>query len=665
MSRLNFKLQATSSGSAARAASFTALHGEVQTPIFMPVGTQATVKGLDTATLERVGSRVLLANTYHLLLRPGPEVFEAAGGINKFMDWPRPVLTDSGGFQIFSLPRSRQMSEDGAAFKSYVDGRAYLLSPESSIAMQRSIGSDIMMVLDQCIPASSSYEQAKAAMELTHRWAGRSLVARGDSPQAMFGIVQGACYPDLRRQSAKFLSQAGFDGLAIGGLAVGESRAQRQDFTELVAAMLPVDLPRYLMGVGTPLDILEAVHRGVDMFDCIMPVALAQHGTAFTSQGKFQVRRSVYKFDQGSLDPECACTACTRHSISYLHHLQKTGENLGWQLLAEHNLQFYHGLMTQIRQHILAGSFESFYKLKRQQLDSDDQVHPAQPGKQRKPKALRQSQLGNYQVNVSPAGFCSIQQRSSGEIMHSVSDPMLEAQALYVDQIQLGARLTEHRHKPLVIWDLGLGAATNAMAAIKCAQDWRAPLRLISFENDLDALRLAVNNAGRFLHLQHPASSHLLRHGRWTSDDGHIEWLLLEGDAMTRIADAECADVVYYDPFSPSSDTSLWTIDCFAKLKARLNQNGLVLTYSNSTAVRVAMLAAGFFVAAGIATGPKANTSIAFLNHASLPASAQILGSAWLASWEKSQAKLPYGIASEQDAWLFETIRRHAQWQLS
>ena len=221
MSRLSFTLEREASGSRARAARFTTLHGPVQTPIFMPVGTQATVKGQTIHTLKATGSNVLLANTYHLLLRPGPEVFKKVGGIHKFMNWERPVLTDSGGFQIFSLPGSRKMTEDGARFQSYVDGDVHLLSPETSIAMQKAIGSDIMMVLDQCIPSTAGHAEALAAMELTHRWAVRSLAARGDSPQALFGIVQGACHADLREKSAAFLRQLPFDGLAIGGLAVG------------------------------------------------------------------------------------------------------------------------------------------------------------------------------------------------------------------------------------------------------------------------------------------------------------------------------------------------------------------------------------------------------------------------------------------------------------
>ena len=323
---LNFILQKRSSGSKARAAKFLTLHGEVETPIFMPVGTQATVKGQTLENLKAAGARVLLVNTYHLLLRPGGEVLKNFGGIHSFMNWHGPVLSDSGGFQIFCLPHSREINEEGARFQSYVDGTSYLLSPESSVEMQKAIGSDIMMALDVCIPATAPYTQARSAMELTHDWAERSLRARGDSHQALFGIVQGACHGDLRRMSAEFLSGLPFDGLAIGGLAVGETHRERYDVTALVSARLPENLPRYLMGVGTPIDILESVHRGVDMFDCIIPSQLARRGVAFTSRGKLQMRRSVHKFSQEPLDTRCDCRSCQQHSRGYIHHLIKCDE---------------------------------------------------------------------------------------------------------------------------------------------------------------------------------------------------------------------------------------------------------------------------------------------------------------------------------------------------
>ena len=356
-SRLHFRLDAEAPDSRARAATFRTLHNEVETPLFMPVGTKATVKAQLTRTLEEAGSQILLANTYHLLLRPGAEVFRRTGGIHRFMSWDRAVLTDSGGFQIFSLPHSRSMSEAGAVFQSYLDGKTILLSPELSIETQNAIGSDIMMALDQCIASTADETSARAAVEITQRWAARSLAARGDSPQSMFAIVQGALFPELRRESAATLGEMPFDGFAIGGLAVGESKSEREDLTEFTAQLLPADKPRYLMGVGTPLDILEAVHRGVDMFDCIMPTQLAQRGAVFTSRGFLQMRRGVYKFSKEKLDPACACPTCARYSRAYLHHLTKTSETLGWQLLGKHNIHFYHQLMRDIRASILAGRF--------------------------------------------------------------------------------------------------------------------------------------------------------------------------------------------------------------------------------------------------------------------------------------------------------------------
>ncbi|GAB4273541.1 MAG: tRNA guanosine(34) transglycosylase Tgt [Candidatus Rifleibacteriota bacterium] len=369
MTRLNFKLIKTAGGSKARAAIFTTLHGEVKTPVFMPVGTQAAVPGIQVEGLKEAGTQIILGNTYHLLLRPGPEVFRRFGGIHRFMNWNQPVLTDSGGFQIFSLPHSRSMSEEGAHFRSYVDGKMHLLSPESSIEMQKAIGSDIMMVLDQCVPAKTSFRKAKAAMELTHRWAKRSLEARGESRQALFGIVQGACYPELRHESAEFLKTLPFDGLAIGGLAVGENNEERYYFTGMVTDCLPEDRPRYLMGVGTPLDLLEAVHRGVDMFDCIIPSQLAHRGVAYTSHGIVHFRRTAYRFEDKPIDEACNCYACRNYSRGYVHHLVKAGEALAAQLLTRHNITFYHNLMHDMRNAILQDRFAAFYKKMRYKLN--------------------------------------------------------------------------------------------------------------------------------------------------------------------------------------------------------------------------------------------------------------------------------------------------------
>ncbi len=335
----------------------------------MPVGTRGTVRTQTLGQLEALGAPMLLANTFHLLQRPGAEVLERMGGLHRWMGWRGAILTDSGGFQLFSLAHAHTLGEDGATFQEVADGPRVVLTPERSIAMQRAIGSDVMMVLDHCVPATASHGEAEAAMALTHRWARRSLAARGDSPQQVFAIVQGARYPALRRASADALTAIdGFDGFAIGGLAVGEARAEREDLTELTAALLPADRPRYLMGVGTPLDILEAVHRGVDMFDCILPTAWAQHGRAFTAAGKVDLRQGRHRLVDEPLDPSCPCQACARHSRSYLHHLVKCQEPLGWQLLAEHNLRFYVRLMAELRTAIRNDTFAALLAARRQTL---------------------------------------------------------------------------------------------------------------------------------------------------------------------------------------------------------------------------------------------------------------------------------------------------------
>lgn len=683
MSRLNFTLEREASGSRARAARFTTLHGPVQTPIFMPVGTQATVKGQTIHTLKATGSNVLLANTYHLLLRPGPEVFKKIGGIHKFMNWDRPVLTDSGGFQIFSLPGSRRMNEDGARFQSYVDGDEHLLSPETSIAMQKAIGSDIMMVLDQCIPSTAGHEETTAAMELTHRWALRSLAARGDSPQAMFGIVQGACHADLRKKSAEFLRNQPFDGLAIGGLAVGETPEQRYEFTGVVTEHLPKNLPRYLMGVGTPLDILEAVHRGVDMFDCIIPSQLAQRGTVFTSQGRLHLRRAAFKFAEVPLDPNCPCQACREHTQAYLHHLIKSDELLGWHLLSIHNLTFYHRLMAAMRESILQDAFLPFYERMRVELARGDELHPSKIPKPAKP--FHFPRLGDYEIHPGTGGFNSVRQISSGEVMHSVNRPDDEANQLYVEQSHLATRLTTPAkdNAELVVWDVGLGAATNAMAVLRCYErclpahapatsDAPAPdgpalrsLRLVSFECDLDPLRLAASKASYFPHVRHGAPKAILTDGHWTHATGGLRWELLHGDFLEFMIKAPAPDIIFYDPFSYKTDSALWTAETFAKvLAACAPKSAELYTYSAATAARVALLTAGFYVGEGAGTGPKADTTIAFSRAEGArahPNGPKLLGADWLARWRRSSSKTPASLSPEARAALEQRIENHPQ----
>ncbi len=364
-----FVVKAADPNARARRGALHTRRGVVQTPVFMPVGTRATVTGMTPDDLTVLQAPIILANTYHLLLRPGPELFRRVGGIHNFMRWPGPVLTDSGGFQIFSLSEDRTVTEEGARFKSYVDCRTHLLSPERSIEMQTAIGSDIMMVLDECIDSTEDVAAMTAAMERTHRWALRSLAARTDSTQALFGIVQGGVVPELRRRSAEFLTAHPFDGFAIGGLAVGETRAQREAMTSLAADLLPPDRPRYLMGVGTPPDLLRAIGCGVDMFDCVMPTTMAWQGTAFTSTGRVRITRAINRSCDEPLDAACACSTCRNFSRAYLHHLMKCSEPLAPRLLTMHNLHHYLTLMADARAAIEAGSYTEFARRKLSEID--------------------------------------------------------------------------------------------------------------------------------------------------------------------------------------------------------------------------------------------------------------------------------------------------------
>lgn len=643
---LHFQLDATCEGTRARAATFRTLHNEVRSPLFMPVGTHATVKAQTPDFLHGSGSQILLANTYHLLLRPGADVFRRIGGIHKFMGWERSVLTDSGGFQIFSLPHSRSMSEAGAVFQSYLDGRTIVLSPELSIETQKAIGSDIMMVLDQCVPSTVDEATARQAMELTHRWAARSLAARGDSRQAMFGIVQGALNQSLRRESAEALCAMPFEGFAIGGLAVGEQKLEREDTCEFTAALLPHDKPRYLMGVGTPLDILEAVHRGVDMFDCIIPTQVAQRGGAFTSRGFLQLRRGIYKTSNDPLDPSCACPTCAKHSRAYLHHLTKCKETLGWQLIGQHNIFFYHRLMDEIRQSIVENRFLPLYESKRTILAEDDLDNPVTPMRRNPPRPLT---LGQYKIHTAIEGFSSILHVNSGEIMHSRTPPMDEARSLYVEQSHLAARLREQTGEPLVIWDVGLGAAANAMAAIECFEaaaneGTLRPMHIVSFENDLDSLRLALKNNDRFPYLRHAAPPSLLKDAAWRSKKhAHLSWQLHEGDFLDLLDAAIPPDLIFYDMFSGKTCAPAWTEQTFHAMRTVCNARDVELfTYTCSTASRVAMLGAGWGVARGRNAGDKEETTIAFTHlHKARERDRDVLGAGWVKKWNRSAAKFP------------------------
>lgn len=366
---LPFEVTALDRHSRARRGRLITEHGQIETPAFMVVGTRASVTWLDPAELRAMQAQVVLANTYHLLLRPGPELFRRVGGIHKFMGWDGPVLTDSGGYQIFSLAADRTVDEQGARFKSYVDQRTYLLSPERSIEMQTAIGSDIMMALDVCVDSTSDEATTREAMERTHRWALRSLAARQNPRQALFAIVQGGVVPKLREESAAFLTSHPFDGFAIGGLAVGDTRAERERITHFAADLLPAERPRYLMGIGTPPDLLYAILAGVDLFDCVLPTYLGRQGTGFTSTGRVRITRTQNATADVPLDANCTCTTCTRFTRAYLHHLFKSSEPLGPRLLSLHNVHHYVTLMAEARAAIERGEYASFARRKLDEID--------------------------------------------------------------------------------------------------------------------------------------------------------------------------------------------------------------------------------------------------------------------------------------------------------
>jgi queuine tRNA-ribosyltransferase len=359
---LTFQLKAKDTNTSARSGRITTNRGTINTPVFMPVGTFGAVRTLDHEDLEQIGVQIILGNTYHLYLRPGPQVMGRLGGYHKLIHWPKPVLTDSGGFQIFSLPHQRTLNEKGVTFKSYVDQSYKLLTPESNIEFQETIGSDIMMVLDVCVPSTSEKEVARAAMERTHRWAARCLSAKKREDTSLFGIVQGAIFEDLRTESAQVLSEMNFDGVAIGGLAVGETDEEREHFTQFTADLLPQNKPRYLMGVGTPHDLIRGIRAGVDMFDCIIPTNHAKQGVAYTWSGKVKLRRSRHAEDLEPLDPTCSCFVCKRYSRAYLYQLMKCDEPTGWRLISFHNIWFYERLMERCRSEIEKGTYADFAK---------------------------------------------------------------------------------------------------------------------------------------------------------------------------------------------------------------------------------------------------------------------------------------------------------------
>jgi len=354
-----FNFEITSKDQRARAGIFHTPHGDLLTPIFAPVGTQAAVKSVTPAQLEELDASLVLANTYHLYLRPGDEVIAQLGGLHSFMHWQRPILTDSGGFQVFSLADNRKIDADGVTFKSHIDGSTHRITPEKSIAIQENLGADIIMAFDEC---GSPYDidKNKAAVERTHAWAERCVKAKTRPDQALFGIIQGGIYPDLRRQSAEYLSSLGLPGYAIGGLSVGETKAETQSILELVDICLPENKPRYLMGVGSPDDLINGVQRGVDIFDCVLPTRLARHHAAITRTGRLNIANAKYISEKSPIDETCSCYACRNFSSAYIRHLVLAKEILGATLLTIHNLSTLLVLMRDIRQAILERRFEQF-----------------------------------------------------------------------------------------------------------------------------------------------------------------------------------------------------------------------------------------------------------------------------------------------------------------
>jgi queuine tRNA-ribosyltransferase len=336
--------------------------GVVETPAFMPVGTLGTVKSVTPEEVAASGAQILLGNTFHLMLRPGPEVITEHGTLHDFMSWDGPILTDSGGFQVFSLTDLRKLTEDGVTFRSPLDGSRVHLTPESSMKMQRTLGSDIVMIFDECTPYPASVEEAQVSMELSLRWAQRSKDAHGDSPHALFGILQGGMYEDLRKRSLDGLERIGFDGYAIGGLSVGEPKPLMYEVLSRITPVMPRNKPRYLMGVGKPVDLLMGVLQGIDMFDCVMPTRNARNGHLFTSEGIVKIRNQPYRHDMRPLDSKCSCYTCKNYSRAYLHHLYRSGELLSSRLNTIHNLQFYQDWMAKIRLAIETNELSSLVK---------------------------------------------------------------------------------------------------------------------------------------------------------------------------------------------------------------------------------------------------------------------------------------------------------------
>ena len=353
---MKFELLATDGR--ARRGRMTFARGTVETPAFMPVGTAGTVKGMSPEEVKATGAEICLGNTFHLMLRPGTSIIKQHGDLHDFMNWDKPILTDSGGFQVFSLGELRKITEEGATFRSPINGEKILLTPEKSMEVQRDLGADIVMIFDECTPHPATQAEARSSMELSLRWAQRSKDAHEGNPAALFGIVQGGMYEELRDISLNGLTDIGFDGYAIGGLSVGEPKEDMMRILSHTAPQMPIDKPRYLMGVGKPEDLVEAVRRGIDMFDCVMPTRNARNGHLFISTGVVKIRNAVHRTDTGPLDPDCDCYTCKNYSRAYLHHLDRSNEMLGGRLNTIHNLHYYQKVMQDLRDAIEAGRLQ-------------------------------------------------------------------------------------------------------------------------------------------------------------------------------------------------------------------------------------------------------------------------------------------------------------------
>ncbi len=376
----SLKFELVASDGKARAGTISTEHGVVHSPAFMPVGTQGSVKAIEQRELKELGAEIILGNTYHLYLRPGTEILEKAGGLHKFIGWDRPILTDSGGYQVYSLTELRKIEEEGVTFKSHLDGSSHFFSPENVIQIERSIGSDIMMVLDECTPYPCEYEYAKKSNELTVRWAQRCKEAFESKPplygysQALFGIVQGSTYPEIRKESARALVRMGFDGYAIGGLAVGEPVEEMYRMIETCEPELPASKPRYLMGVGTPQNLLESIERGIDIFDCVLPTRNGRNSMLFTHRGSLNIKNAMFKDDFAPVDESCACYTCRTYSRAYLRHLFQVREILALQLATIHNLTFYVWLMSEARKQIVAGRYALWKREMLQHITTESEL---------------------------------------------------------------------------------------------------------------------------------------------------------------------------------------------------------------------------------------------------------------------------------------------------